>query len=188
MVFFKELRVTPDGRTLIIDAAIDNKTFYKHVFIDSIIIDTQGTYVNSGPSARPIYTYTLPTSMEQKEFRLELDITELGVNVNTTMFFVYVKTRGEVAPDVPCGTVKDLIMGTVVNLRPIYRKALQFMKEVGKNCEIPKGFIDLIIKVKALELSIRTGNYVQAIKYWNKFFLTSIYNNKELDCSCGYLK
>ena len=28
----------------------------------------------------------------------------------------------------------------------------------------------MILKLKAIELCVRTGNYSQAIKYWNKFF------------------
>ena len=36
--------------------------------------------------------------------------------------------------------------------------------------EIPKDFIDFILRYKALDLALKTENYIQANKYWNKFF------------------
>lgn len=185
MLYFKELRVSPDGKTLIIHAAVDQKSFYSHVFIDSVVIDTQSTYVSSGPSNTPLYTQTLQSYDNRKELRLELDMQDLGVDSERTMFFVYIKSRGDVSPEVPCAAVRDLIMGTVINLRPIYTKALHYMKEMGRDCEIPKGFIDLILRVKALELAVRTGNYPQAIRYWTKFFLTSVFRTDNPGCPCG---
>ena len=40
MITFKELRITPDGQYLIIDAAIDNNDYFSDVYIDSVVIDT----------------------------------------------------------------------------------------------------------------------------------------------------
>ena len=48
--------------------------------------------------------------------------------------------------------------------------------------------MDMIIKLKALELSIKTGNSFQAIEYWNKYFKTLINNNstfKSKYCGCN---
>ena len=56
MVEFKELKITPDGKNLIINASIKDLEYYKDVYIDSVIIDTQDTYLPSGPSSNPIYT------------------------------------------------------------------------------------------------------------------------------------
>ena len=42
----------------------------------------------------------------------------------------------------------------------------------------------MILRLKALELCVRTGNYTKAISYWKKFFLgktqVSTYN-----CGCN---
>lgn len=57
-------------------------------------------------------------------------------------------------------------MGVALNLRPIYNGAMGYIKTLGNNCEIPKGFIDLFLKYKALELSLKTGNYPEAFKLW----------------------
>ena len=59
MLIFNELRITPDQKYLIIDVSVDNQKYYKNIQIDSIIIDTQDTYIDSGPSNNPIFTYKL---------------------------------------------------------------------------------------------------------------------------------
>ena len=59
MLIFNELRITPDQKYLIIDVSVDNQKYYKNIQIDSIIIDTQDTYIDSGPSNKPIFTYNL---------------------------------------------------------------------------------------------------------------------------------
>ena len=38
MIEFKELRVTPDGKTLIIDAAVKDLSYYDNVYIKSVTI------------------------------------------------------------------------------------------------------------------------------------------------------
>ena len=48
MIEFKELRVTPDGKTLIIDAAVNDLSYYDNVYIKSVTVDTQDTYSESG--------------------------------------------------------------------------------------------------------------------------------------------
>ena len=57
MLEFRELNITPDGKHLIIDVAVKEHDYYNNVIIDSIIIDTQDTYVQNGPSSKPVYQY-----------------------------------------------------------------------------------------------------------------------------------
>ena len=62
---------------------------------------------------------------------------------------------------------------------------MKYVKQIENNCEIPKEFIDLSLRIKALELCIRTGNYPQAIKYWNKYFKNKIGTiTRVTNCSC----
>lgn len=51
MVTFNELKITPDGQKLIIDVSIKDLPYYKNVYLESISIDTQDTYISSGPSS-----------------------------------------------------------------------------------------------------------------------------------------
>lgn len=179
MVEFNEIRVSPDGKSLIIDVQVKDMSYYDDIYIDTIFIDTQDSYVENGPSSKPIYTYE---ALDEKRVRLELS-AELNVSLNDTMFFVYVVTKGAPSEDMPCCCGKYTTLGVAVNLYPIYQKMMYGIKEVECNCNTPRRFIDDMLRFKAIELSIRTGHYTQAIKYWNKFF-RNIKNNN-VTCRCN---
>ena len=112
------------------------------------------------------FTYGLE---ESKSIRLEIPLSLYGIDPYKDMLFVYVIASGAPAADTPCGLDNSKIMGTVINLKYMYDNMLCYIRQVENECEIPKNFIDSILKYKALELSIRTGNYPLAIKYWNKY-------------------
>lgn len=59
MVKFNELKVTNDGKYLIIDVSIKDLQYYTDVYLDEIIIDTQDTYVDNGPSKSPAFIYKM---------------------------------------------------------------------------------------------------------------------------------
>ena len=181
MLEFRELRITPDGNHLIIYVAVKEHSYYENVFIDSIIIDTQDTYIQNGPSSKPVYQYKVEE--EGRHARIMLSTKDVPLN---NMLFVYAIAKGTPAPDTPCGFDNAIIMQTVVDLYPFYQNTLCFLKELNNSCEVPKGFTDMILRLKALELCIRTGNYPQAIKYWKKFFSN---NNRVVvttsNCKCN---
>ena len=104
------------------------------------------------------------------------------------MFFVYAIATGTPSADTPCSMDNAIVKSTIINLYPIYCKTIQYLKELDDSCVVPKNFMDMIIKLKALELSIKTGNSFQAIEYWNKYFKTLINNNstfKSKYCGCN---
>lgn len=167
MIHFNELRVTPDGKHLIIDVRVLNESYYENVYIDSIIIDTQDTYISNGPSSKSLYSTKL-TEENTKNIRLILDTIDLGSLNN--LFFVYVRTKGTPSADTPCGMDNITTMGIVTNMYPFYQQAMNYIGEIADTCSVPQNFIDYILKIKALELAVKTGNYPDAIKYYNKFF------------------
>ena len=197
MVQFNELRITPNNKYLIIDVSIKNEPYYNNVFIDSVIIDNQDTYVSSGPSNKPVYIYNnesdevikvyttcdcnpvldedksycfINDNYSKKNIRLILNYQDLGLSLIDNMFFIYAIASGTPAVGTPCGMDNSITMGTVVNLHPIYCRTIQYLKELSNDCNVPDGLIDMYLKIKALELSVKTGNYTQAINYWNKYF------------------
>lgn len=215
MLKFNELRITPNGSHLIVDASVDNMDYYKDIIIDSIIIDTQDTYTQNGPSSKPVYVfntnkdnmrnvYTTPEECNcnpvqedediqycyvedeytNKNVRLLLSAEDIGVSLSDNMLFVYVIATGIPASDTPCGLDEGQIMGTVINLYPIYQSSMCYMSELNSDCEMPKGLIDNIIRIKAIELCVKTGNYTEAIKHWRKF---NVRNNNKVTynkCRC----
>lgn len=212
MLEFRELRITPDSKHLIIDVAVKDYSYYDNVFIDSIIIDTQDTYVQNGPSSKPVYQYNIEDDKVQnlyslpercscdsvlldadksycftygyeegKHLRLILSTKDIPLN---NMLFVYAIAKGTPAPDTPCGMDNSVVMSTVVNLYPIYQESIKYLRELNCDCNIPREFINIILRYKAIELCIRTGNYIQAIKYWKKFLL-GMNSVTSYNCRCN---
>ena len=199
MIKFNELRITPDNSKIIIDVSIENSDCCANAVLDSIVIDTQDTYVNGGPSSKAVFTHTIVpednlvysdynpvidkegmncfVAGDGRHARLVLEQKDLPVPINNNMFFVYVITSGSDN----CFSCKSI--GTVANLYPIYQMGMNYTKELGNDCSIPKNFVDYILRVKALDLSIKTGNYQQAITYWNRLFKNS--NVKPISSNCG---
>lgn len=216
MVQFNELRITPDGKNLIIDVSVQDMEYYDNVFIDSIIIDTEDTYIPSGPSTNPIFSYTVEESSDvaytilrdggctpvlcdegddqclisnsgnTKHLKLILNSTDFITipNLNDKLFFVYVVTKGTPSSNTPCGLDNQNTLGVVFNKFTLYKTSMKFFKELESSCNISKGFIDFILRMKGLELSIKTGNYLQTIRYWNKFFKGKIENLSNTS-NCG---
>lgn len=58
------------------------------------------------------------------------------------------------------------------------------VKEISDTCNVPRHFINNILRFKAIELSIKTGNYLQAIKYWKKFFSSDRVRSIHKLCGC----
>lgn len=176
MIHFNELRVTPDHRYLIIDAVVRNEPYFDNVYIDKIVIDNQDTYVDTGmPSSKPIYEHVIPVytkngkTNKQKHIRLELESIDLGRPL-TDMFFVYIQTKGTPAPTTPCSLDHKTTLGTVLDMYPLYQASINMLKELSQCCEVPQDFIDFMLRIKAIELSIKTGNYIEAIGFYNHFF------------------
>ena len=185
MIEFKELRVTPDGNTLIIDAAVKDLSYYDNVYIKSVTVDTQDTYSESGSSTNPLFHYEVASVSEEnkKRIRLELNSSVLG-DITGNMFFVYITVKGTPAADTPCGLDNVTTLGVTADLYPFYKSSINYMKELENECEPSKNFIDSLLRFKAFELSIRTGHYTQAIKYWNKFFKEVKSNTVNTICRC----
>lgn len=49
-VDINELYITPDGKSMIIDVSVKEKSYYKDIYLDEIVIDTQDTFVETGIS------------------------------------------------------------------------------------------------------------------------------------------
>lgn len=210
MLIFNELRITPDGQYLIIDVSVSNAEYYSGISIQSIIIDTQDTYISSGPSNTPIYSYQVTEGSltkvytscdcspvldsdrsyclvaDNRNIRLVLNKLDLNnVDLSNNMFFVYAVATGTPAPETPCGMDNSVVMKTAVNLYPTYCTTMQLLKELDCSCEIPRNLINVILRLKALEMCIKTGNYLQAIEYWKKYFmLNNSTNFNSTRCGC----
>lgn len=183
MVEFNELKINQNGNLLIIDVSIKSQDYYTNVYLDKITIDDQVTYIDDGPSTTPLFVQTIDGN--QKTYHLELDKVALTKALNNELFFVYVKTKGTPSIDTPCGMDNITTIGVCTYLYPIYQTSMLYMNEVLKTCIIPKNYIDHILKFKALDMAITIGQYTQAIKYFNKFYLTLNTSLPSSNCGCN---
>lgn len=206
MINFNELRITSDGKYLIIDVQVQNLNYYKDVYLDSIHIDTQQTFIETGPSNKPIYSYVIPDRVDNqvytqndnkkvytehgedvlsdgeplkaKHIRQFIDIDSIGNN----LFFIWVVTKGTPTEDTPCGMKNSVTLGVVYDKLPIYNMSMKYINSL-EGCDISKEFMDFIFRKKAFETCLEVGNYNQAIKYWNKFFI-EIKEPQIINCNC----
>lgn len=183
MVKFEQLNISQDDRTLTIEASVLDESYYTDVYIDSIIIDDQTSYVENGPSTNPVYTYTF--AGDRKNIITAIDTLELIRGIKNNLLFVYIVTKGNPAPDTPCGKDNRTVRGAVFNPYPFYLQSVQYLKQLGNDCQIPQHFINSILRMEAIEFSLKTSHYVEAIKLWKQFIsgLQSIRTNNTCGCN-----
>lgn len=174
MLQWNELRITPDRKHLIIDVQVQPLPYYDNVYVDTIMIDTQKTFLDTGPSNRSLMTISCGGV---KHYRDYIDIDTLADN----LFFVYAIASGDPAEDTPCGMAEPYILGIAYDKYPIYAKGMKLIQQIG-GCEPANDFINYVLQQKAFDISLATGNYTQAIQYWNLFFN---YKEQTVKSKCG---
>ena len=213
MIIFNNISISQDDKYLTIDAEIENSTYYKNMYIDSVVIDNQDTYIQNGPSNNPIYVYKAEaqdnyiytsddlvnkvtdedgsniydegdTQSYSREVHLKLDKNNIGEIANN-MFFVYIIAGGTPSPDTPCGYDVNTALKVVINTYPIYNNMMQYLKELGNRCNTPYGIIDNILQIKMLDAAVQTGNNLKAIQIWNTYFKNKQDNNININCGCN---
>lgn len=182
MIIFNELDITSDGAKLIIDISVKDLEYYTDVYLDQILIDTQDTFIEFGPSSQTVYSKTIEG--EVKSFRLEIDNKDLLSTLKDNLFFVYVKTKGNPSADTPCGLDNQTTLGITTYYYPLYQKAMSYVKQLNDACNIPKDFINFILQYKAFQLSIKAGHYIESIKYWNRLKSSTNAINITSKCNC----
>lgn len=134
----------------------------------------------------PITIETEEKGVLRKHIQLALTANDLSLtSLQDNMFFVYIEVAG--LPDIstPCTMDNQYTLGVAFDWRSIYNQGLKFLKELYRACSLPKGFIDFILRFKALQLALRTGHYVEAINFWKKYFKKNITESINSGCGCG---
>ena len=183
MVEFNKLFVIPYNKGIYIDCSVLGMPYFNNVYIDKIVVDTQDTFSKDGVSKYPVYSYTI--SGNQKRVQMTIKATDLLVpTMEGNMFFVYVITKGVPSCDVPCGLDSPITLGVGVDAYPIYRKALKYLSETYHKCDIPRAFIDFILRYRAFQICLKTRDFPLAITYWKKF-TNSISTKPSNGCGCN---
>ena len=197
MIRFNELKI--EDNYIIIDVQIEEEKYFKDMYINSIVIDTQDTFIANGPSSKAIYTKTFNTDTDvNKEeivytqgtdkynrVRIYIDGKNLNVDIHKTMFFVYVIAGGTPAADTPCRWDENKALHTLVDTQVLYNNMIQYVKELNKDCSTPDNFINAILQFNAIDLALKTNQYPLAIDLWKRFY-SDIESNVVLpNCGCN---
>lgn len=197
MIRFNELKI--EDNYIIIDVQIEEEKYFKDMYIDSIVIDTQDTFIANGPSSKAIYTKTFNTNTDIKKeeivytqgtdkynrVRIYIDGKNLNVDIHKTMFFVYVIAGGTPAANTPCRWDENKVLHTLVDTQVLYNNMIQYIKELSKDCSTPDNFINAILQFNAIDLALKTNQYPLAIDLWKRFY-SDIESNVVLpNCGCN---
>ena len=197
MIRFNELKI--EDNYIIIDVQIEEEKYFKDMYIDSIVIDTQDTFIANGPSSKAIYTKNFNTGVDAKKedivytqgkdkynrVRMYINAKDLNVDIHKTMFFVYVIAGGTPAADTPCRWDENKALHTLVDTQVLYNNMIQYVKELSKDCSTPDNFINAILQFNAIDLALKTNQYPLAIDLWKRFY-SDIESNVVLpNCGCN---
>lgn len=172
MVKFNIVQISADNKKLTLDieliAPVDGES------ISKISIDTQDTYINTGPSNSAKVVYE--SSTQVSSVRLELEGKEYEDILNNNLLFIYVQ-------NLPA----NFYLAVTLNAAIVYAKLMHHIKELECccNCNIPKGFIDYFLRFKGLEACVNTGNYVQACRIFTKYIKPVTNKWSTLNCRCN---
>lgn len=197
MIRFNELKI--EDNYIIIDVQIEEEKYFKDMYIDSIVIDTQDTFIANGPSSKAIYTKTFNTDTDIKKeeivytqgtdkynrVRIYIDGKDLNIDIHKTMFFVYVIAGGTPAVDTPCRWDENKALHTLVDIQVLYNNMIQYVKELAKECSTPDNFINAILQFNAIDLALKTNQYPLAIELWKRFYNDIESNVVLLNCGCN---
>lgn len=176
MVSINDISVTLDGNRLVIDAEVDEEGFW----LKKVYIDTQDTYLSSGPSGDVVYEHdvTIEDATDEcnstffpdgsdvavvRKMRLDIPQEEICASLRDNFFIVYIEAGFE-------GDNDSLVIGTAMWLRHLYNAFLGWIREIERQCEVPRNFIYLYLQYQLMITAIRTCNVMEAINVFNKYF------------------
>lgn len=81
------------------------------------------------------------------------------------ILFITPLVSGYPSEDTPCGM--DVCDKAYIYCdTDLKKRGIQYLRELGVDCQMPKGFIDFILRAAALDLALQTCNYMDAANYW----------------------
>lgn len=170
MIKYNTLQI--DGDYLIVDLEIEDKEYYGGIIIRKVRVDTPLTYKTD-------YPYHESEKIMERRVSVRIPISDSKKEL--LIITPIIDDMTQIPSDAPCGA--DIVNKAIVyDKNVLFDKGLTYLKELGDTCEMPRGFIDFILKSNALDLAIATCNYNMAIKYWK--MLTMVKGTTIKGCGC----
>lgn len=129
-----------------------------------------------------------PTILEDakpRKIHLVIQQKDVCADLKSNFFIIYLEAEGDV-PD-KC-EANYITTGAVFYMKSLYQAFLSWIRELNKNCEVPKNFIYIYLQYQALLVAVRTCNMMEAIKIYNKY-IRHLYGHHHGSprggCNCG---
>lgn len=184
MVQFNELRITPDGKKLIIDVSVKDSEYYTNVYLDKILIDNQDSFLESGPSSSAII---FPIIQDGHKL---VEVANSDFNPETETSYTYNGTLEEgVYYDFSKVTIADTFLGTDIALNFIgqdYNFEYNSKDLKGRTFIFNGSDLDeRPLKIKTIRMEI---NYTELLYNLNQdllFVYVKIKGTPSVDTPCG---
>lgn len=202
-VLFDQLRVSDNGKKLYINVHVNKASDFDNVHLKSITIMTSDKVSETHPevpTSNYIYKIDL-TEGNYKEAHLVLTASDFQkiwetdpkarkfttAEIPTTLFFVYVETKGVFGECTPCRLDETITLGVTFDTKLLYQKVMQFTKQLADTCKIPKAFLDFILLWNGFRAAVETEHFIPAIEFWKELFFKGrgVMVNGEISNSCG---
>lgn len=171
MIKYNKIQI--EGDKLLLDFEIENKPYYSGILLVGVNIHTPLTYED------PKHPYHYYSGDGSTRFNIGIPIS--GAKNDLLIIQPLISGKETIPADSPCGA--DVVNeAAVYDKNVLLNKGMMYLKELGDTCEISRGFIDFILKNKALDMAIDTCNYNTAIKYWKMFTMSGSTTIKGCGC------
>lgn len=190
MIIFDQLRISDDGKRMYINVHVNKASYFDNIYIDYITIMTEDKVSEMAPELfTDDYIYKQVIEGNEKELNLVLSVADFNESfskstLSENLFFVYIKCKGVPDPCTPCTLDELTTLGVTFDEALLYQKVMQFTRELGQDCEIPQGFLDLILLWNGFKAAIETEHYVSAIDFWKKLFKGNGIIGTSNGCGC----
>ena len=182
MIRINELRINKEATKLIIDMEIENKSYLENIKFDNIQIVTE-QYFN--PDQAGSYIAYKISNIDGKRVTAEIDCNDLLYgDYKKNMFFIWIKTKGILGDCAPCSDSSDNAVLAVYWKKGIMDMYVHYLKDMTACCDLPQDFVDFLLRAKALDLSIKTGHYIEAIKFF-RYLTSKMTKHIVKHCNCG---
>lgn len=187
MVIIEQLRISDDGQTLYLNARVNEASYFDNVYISKVTICTEEQVSELHPESYG-EDFVFQDTFNDRSISLVLCSSTLNEKFTKTdlshnMFFVYIECDGTPAPDTPC-LLDCPALGVTFDYGVLYNQAMNYTAELADTCDINKSFIDFILNMEALKMSLETEHYIPAIKYWKRLLGVSSNNLERNTCNC----
>ena len=174
MVIVEQFRISDDGKMMYLDVHVNKADYFTNIYLDHIIISTSNQVSEADPlSPGNEYVYRYDAGEADKEAHLALFPANFNEHYTKSdfsgdLFFAYIVCKGSVGECTPCRLDELTTLAVTFDYNLFYQRVMGYTRELANSCEIPSGFMDMILNFNALKAAIDTEHYVPAIGFYEQ--------------------